>query len=97
MKKTLIIDGNNFSDMDSFYDEIEDKFTTNLSWRIGRNLDAFNDLLMGGFNVFEYEENINVVWTSFSKSQENIGKSKIDGLVEIISNHKHIEFKTDKA
>jgi RNAse (barnase) inhibitor barstar len=41
--KTVIIDGQNFSSLKSFYDEVEKKFTKDLGWSISRNLDAFND------------------------------------------------------
>lgn len=56
MKKIVKIDGNNFSTLKGFYDEVERKLTKNLDWNIGRNLDAFNDVLRGGFGVYEYEE-----------------------------------------
>ncbi|EPR65316.1 barstar family protein [Cyclobacterium qasimii] len=47
------INAYNFSDLDEFYDEIKTKLTKNLEFKIGRNLDAFNDVLAGGFGVFD--------------------------------------------
>jgi RNAse (barnase) inhibitor barstar len=43
------IDGEDFSTLEEFYDEISRKVIPNASW--GRNLDAFNDLLRGGFGT----------------------------------------------
>jgi len=52
MRQTLIIDGNNFSNLESFYEEIDRVFTKDLDWPTGHKLDAFNDLLRGGFGVY---------------------------------------------
>ena len=48
MREVFIIDGRRFSNMAGFYDEVEQVFTCGLDWKIGRNLDAFNDILRGG-------------------------------------------------
>lgn len=53
MRKEFVIDGNNFDTLNGFYDEVEAVFTSKLSWKIGRNLDAFNDILRGGFGRHE--------------------------------------------
>ena len=47
--------------------------TKNLDWKIGRNLDAFNDVLRGGFGAFEYEEPIAIVWEHSDKSKSDLG------------------------
>ena len=72
-KREIIINGNNFSDLDGFYDEAEKVLTKNLDWKIGKNLDAFNDVLRGGFGVHEYEEPIKVIWKKSRKSKEDLG------------------------
>jgi RNAse (barnase) inhibitor barstar len=71
--KTLIIDGNNFSDLAEFYNEVESKLTKNLDWKIGRNLDAFNDVLRGGFGQFDYKEKITLIWQNAKKSKSALG------------------------
>ena len=53
MREVFIIDGRRFSNMAGFYDEVEQVFTCGLDWKIGRNLDAFNDILRGGFGRHE--------------------------------------------
>jgi len=70
--QTIVIDGNNFSTFSrSFYGEIDKVLTKGIHFKTGRNLNAFNDLLCGGFGVHEYEEPINLIW-------KNSGKSKKD-------------------
>jgi RNAse (barnase) inhibitor barstar len=91
-KQTITINGDNFSDLESFYDEIDRVLTKDLDWQIGHNLDAFNDLLRGGFGVYEYAEPVNIVWTHFSDSMDKLGSELIDTILEIVADHDHIEF-----
>lgn len=72
-KQTIIINGNNFSDLESFYEEIDRVLTKDLYWKTGRNLDAFKDLLRGGFGVYEYEEAVRLIWDNISKSKSDLG------------------------
>ena len=82
--KTIILDGNNFSDMEGFYCEIDKLFTKNLQWKTGHNLDAFRDLLDGGFNVHEYGEPITVRWINYGKSKKELGSETVLVLLEIM-------------
>ncbi|MBL7837984.1 barstar family protein [Flavobacterium filum] len=126
-KQTITINGDNFSDLESFYDEIDRVLTKDLDWQTGHNLDAFNDMLRGGFGVYEYEEPIRLIWGNFSKSKSDLGleatkkwyerkisenktenqqfftdklrqltenneQTLLDIILEIISEHQHIEF-----
>ena len=92
--KVLIIDGNNFSNLESFHLEIDRVFTKDLGWRTGHNLDAFTDILRGGFGVYEYDERIKFVWKDFQKSKLDLGEDLMATIIEIINSHKHIEFST---
>ena len=87
-KQMITINGNNFSDLNGFYDEIERVLTKNLGWRIGRNLDAFEDILYGtGYGAFEVTDSIKLVWENFSKSQVDLGLEETRKYYEsIISN-----------
>ena len=53
-KHTITIHGDKFSDLETFYDEIDNVLTKDLNWQTGHNLNAFNDLRRGGFGVYEY-------------------------------------------
>jgi len=81
--KEFILDGNNFHDLEGFYAEIDKLLTKDLSWKTGHNLDAFNDLLRGGFGVHEYEEPIIIKWTNYEKSKKNLGNETVLTLLEI--------------
>jgi RNAse (barnase) inhibitor barstar len=52
---------------------VERVLTKDLDWEIGRNLDAFNDVLYGGFGAFEYEEPIDIIWKHSNKSKSDLG------------------------
>jgi RNAse (barnase) inhibitor barstar len=98
--KVFIFNGNNFDTLDGFYDEVERVLTKDLDWKIGRNLNAFNDILRGGFGAFEYEEPIHIIWEHSGKSKSDLGYPAIkregqtvfDIIIEIIKDHKHINF-----
>ena len=72
-RKTIVFDANRCSTLASFYQEVENTFTKNLGWSIGRNLDAFNDVLRGGFGVYDYEEPIQLIWLNSDKSRKDLG------------------------
>lgn len=72
-KKELIIDGSKFNNTVEFYIEIDKVLTKDLTWKTGHNLDAFNDLLRGGFGVHEYSEPIIIIWKKPNKSKMDLG------------------------
>ena len=68
--KEFILDGNNFKDIEGFYNEIYKLLTKKLNRKEEHNLDAFNDILRGGFGVHEYEEPIVIKWINYEKSKK---------------------------
>lgn len=70
--KEFILDGNNFSNVEDFYNEIDKLLTKDLEWKTGHNLDALNDLLRGGFGVFD-DEPIKIKWINYEKSKNDLG------------------------
>jgi RNAse (barnase) inhibitor barstar len=71
--KEVIIDGNNFNNIDEFFDEIDKVLTKDLDWKTGHNFNAFHDILKGGFGVHEYDEPILIKWINFQKSKNDFG------------------------
>jgi RNAse (barnase) inhibitor barstar len=71
--KVFVLDGNKFGTLDGFCDEAQTILTKDLSWKIGTNLDALNDLFWGGFGAFEHEELIDIVWKNSNKSKSDLG------------------------
>lgn len=90
-KKTLVINANNFSTLEQFYDEAVAVLTKDLNWKTGHNLDAFNDLLRGGFGVHNYREPIVLIWQNAGKSRMDLSEPTYETLVNIIRGQEHID------
>ena len=67
-KRIYEIDGRRFSTLDEFYDEI-DRAQDLMPW--GHNLDAFADILYGGFGT--PEEGFTLRWLNHKISVERLG------------------------
>ena len=81
--KEIVIDGSCFNDLEGFYQEVERKFTRDLSFSVGHNLDALNDILRGGFGVHDYGEAVSIKWIHFSKSRLDLGSETISKIMEV--------------
>lgn len=81
--KEFILDGNNFSSIEGFYNEIDKLLTKDLEWKPGHNLNALNDLLRGGFGVFD-DEPIKIKWVNYEKSKNDLGNEMILKIIEVI-------------
>ncbi|SDO18825.1 barstar family protein [Afipia sp. GAS231] len=69
MKKVYEIDGTKFDDLETFYDHIGEVLIPRHQW--GRNLDAFNDILRGGFGT--PDDGFVVTWKNSGRSQQKLG------------------------
>ena len=67
--REYVIDGRRFSTLEDFFKEIGNVLIPNVSW--GRNLDAFNDILRGGFGT--PEEGFRSRWTNHAESRRRLG------------------------
>ncbi|TRZ42236.1 barstar family protein [Robertkochia solimangrovi] len=74
MSKTIIIEGKNFNDIPSFYEEINRVFMQEVDWKLGQSLDALNDMFYGGFGLIEGKEPIKLIWKNFKQSEQDFGK-----------------------
>ena len=83
--KRILIDGKRFSNQEEFYSEIDRLLTRNLDWKTGHNLDAFADLLCGGFGFHEYGEKLEIIWSEAEKSKSDLGTKFFETLVEIMN------------
>src|SRR5262245_26375491 len=68
-KVAFVIDGADFSTLDEFYDQITRVLVPNTDW--GRNLDAFNDILRGGFGT--PPEGFIIRWRNSDLSRSRLG------------------------
>ena len=69
MKPTLEIDGFRFSTLEEFFDEVNRNLIPGVDW--GRNLDAFDDILGGGFGT--PEGGFVLVWKNHNVSRLRLG------------------------
>lgn len=73
MAKTVFtIDGNAFSTLEEFYDEVERVLIPGAVW--GRSLDALNDILRGGFGT--PEGGFVLQWQASDLSRERLGRDE---------------------
>lgn len=92
MKTEYVINGTRIKSEKVFYNEIEKVLTSGLTWKIGRNLNAFNDILRGGFGCFDCDEKIILKWKNFSKSQEHLNADFLKRVLEILEEHENVTF-----
>ena len=84
MREVFTIDGRRFSNMAGFYREAEWVFTCGLDWKIGRNLNALNDILRACLGRHGYGQPIHIKWLAYEKSVRDLGKETMDTIAEII-------------
>lgn len=90
MTAEFVINGSRITSEKSFYNEIEKVLTNGLNRKIGRNLDAFNDVLRGGFGQFDCDEKIILKWKNFSKSEASLKPQFIRSVLEIIEENENV-------
>ncbi len=74
MKKLeLEINGANFQDIEGFYDELNRLVMKEENWKLGVSLDAFNDLLYGGFGIIKDYDELEIIWLNSEKSRKDLG------------------------
>ena len=73
MVKQIEIEGNSINDIASFYEEINRVLMAGESWQIGPSLDAFDDLLYGGYGTLQGAESIELIWHHIDHSSKALG------------------------
>ncbi|GAB4027456.1 barstar family protein [Spirosoma koreense] len=73
MIKQIEINGNAINDIASFYEEINRVFMGGESWLISQSLDAFNDLLYGGYGILQGAQSVEIVWRHIAHSRDTLG------------------------
>jgi len=73
MKETIIFDGNNIHDIPSFYEEVNRIFLAGVDWKLGHSLDAFNDMLYGGYGRIKGNGEVELIWKNFEQNRKDLG------------------------
>ena len=79
---TVDLDGAAMPDLAAFYEQIDQRVLDSGSW--GRNLDAFNDILRGGFGI--PDDGLTIVWRDATSARRSLG-TDFATLVEILHDH----------
>ncbi|GAA0893065.1 hypothetical protein GCM10009122_27440 [Fulvivirga kasyanovii] len=93
MYTEYIIDGAKFKSKNGFYNYIEKHFTQGLSFKIGRNLNAFQDVLSGGFGMHSCDEPITVTWKNLTKSKEHLDSKFLYSVLGILTSMEGVTFR----
>ncbi|MFK8054944.1 MAG: barstar family protein [Saprospiraceae bacterium] len=84
--ETVYLDGSNFNNLNGFYDEVANCLTYDATWTLGRNLDIFDDVLVGGYGPHVDGEPIKIIWLNAKRSKRCLGsKGSVEDLQEKIS------------
>ena len=67
--QVFMIDGAKFHTLEEFYDEVSSVLIPGADW--GRNLDAFNDILRGGFGT--PDGGFTILWRNAALSRQCLG------------------------
>lgn len=78
-KQSFVIDGLEFSTLEEFFVRFQNAVLDGARW--GRNLDAFNDVLRGGFG--SPAEGFVLIWKNHSTSKERLGYGETNRQLEI--------------
>jgi RNAse (barnase) inhibitor barstar len=78
-KRIYEIDGYSIATLEEFYDAISRALIPGVTW--GRNLDAFNDILRGGFGT--PDDGFVLRWSNHHISQERLGYAETPRQLEL--------------
>ncbi|WP_297984301.1 hypothetical protein [uncultured Chryseobacterium sp.] len=70
--KTFYINGEDFDDLQGFYEVVSKHLLPNEDWKLG-SLDGLNDALFGGFGAFENVDSVKFIWKNSEKKQKRFG------------------------
>ena len=73
MTTQITIDGGSIHDISSFYAEINRVFMADEDWEIGNSLDAFHDLLFGGYGALKEADHAEIHWQNIESSRKSLG------------------------
>ena len=80
-----IFDGYAMKDRCTFFEDAAGMMTLGIDFVPGYNLDAFTDLLRGGFGMHAYGETIRIIWVGLDRSRHLLGEDFTGKVLRILS------------
>ena len=68
----IYLEGKKITDIDSFYKQINKQLMLEEDWEIAASLDAFDDLLYGGFSKWKDYDQLEIVWEDIEISRQHL-------------------------
>ena len=85
-RRRFVLDGSRMDSREAFYREVNRVLTAGNDENLGGNLDAFNDILRGGFGRHGYGEPIALIWKNFSDARDSLEEDFLLRVISIILN-----------
>jgi RNAse (barnase) inhibitor barstar len=89
-KKIIIIEGHNISHIEEFFDEIQRVLCPNFT-HFGRNWNALNDVLRGGFGVYDLGENIFLQVRFKNYIKKHLGENFLNKFERIVGKNANVQ------
>lgn len=70
---TMYLEGTTMSDIASFYKQLNEQLMRDEDWQLGESLDAFDDLLYGGYSKWKDYDQLEIVWKDIAVSEQYLG------------------------
>ncbi|MBD1426038.1 barstar family protein [Sphingobacterium arenae] len=71
---TIYLEGATITDITSFYRQVNAQLMQDEDWQLGENLDAFDDLLYGGYSKWKDYDQLEIIWTDIAVSERGLGR-----------------------
>jgi RNAse (barnase) inhibitor barstar len=95
MKKEFILNGTRINTIKRFYEEIENELLLDSNAIDNWSLDAFDDILQGGYGLYDLQEEIIIKWVNFRSSEKKMNPEILESIVKIFQSHENITFIAD--
>lgn len=70
---TMYLEGSTITDIASFYKQLNEQLMRDEDWQLGESLDAFDDLLYGGYSKWKDYDQLEIVWKDIAVSERYLG------------------------
>ena len=88
-RRAYYLDGSKMKTKDEFFDEVQRIFCPAFK-HFERNLDAFDEILRGGFGIFGRNEPIVLYFKNHVIAKKHLGEDFYNKILGIIRKHDHI-------